>query len=378
MYILLVDYRERAAFISPFSFFFSRSFLHAHSFSHLHHLRSLTIEYCKLGTVSRGVLHGLRDLRSLAIRSHNDVWPAMNLDLARDALAHDVPALERLDLSRNNVPSFRNQVFCELSTLQLLNVSHNRLADLNDLGLILLLSATNNSTTAESSIVAKATTTTSEEVAGSHCPTPLTTLDASHNQLTGLGRTSLAAMRHLRLLKLNNNKIVRLDGEALAPLEQLEQLDLSVNQLESLPESFLVTATVLKELNLSNNSLSILPSTLLASQRHLEVLLLSWNRLNFSTSDETLRLFDNLVRLVVLELSHNQIGRIRSKLFKDLYSLQVLKLDWNAIESVEAGSFASLSNLHTLDLSNNRLAFIERYDHNFSFFLSQSIPVILN
>ncbi len=108
------------------------------------------------------------------------------------------------------------------------------------------------------------------------------------------------------------------------------------------------------------------------------LLLLSWNILNFSTAGETLALFDNVVRLVMLELSHNQIGRIRSKLFKDLYSLQVLKLDWNAIESVEAGSFASLSNLHTLDLSNNRLAFIERYDHNFSFFLSQSIPVILN
>ena len=83
------------------------------------------------------MLHGLRDLRSLAIRSHNDVWPAINLELSRDSLVHDVEKLERLDLSCNNIATFRHsQLLCDLASLQVLNVSRNRLTDLAvDLGL---------------------------------------------------------------------------------------------------------------------------------------------------------------------------------------------------------------------------------------------------
>uniref|UniRef100_A0A0P5S831 Toll receptor 13 n=1 Tax=Daphnia magna TaxID=35525 RepID=A0A0P5S831_9CRUS len=335
-----------------------QSFLHPHSFSHLHHLRQLAIDYCKLGQLARGVFHGLRDLRSLAIRSHNDVWPAMNLDLSRDSLAHDIGQLERLDLSRNNILTFRNQLFCDLTNLQFLNVSHNRLADLHDLGL--------NFETIDSDQSAS-TPPSSTSVAPGYCPTPLTTVDASYNQLTALTSRGVAALRHLRILKLDHNKIQHLDDGALGPLEQLEQLDLSVNQVERIPETFLTSAAALKELNLSNNTLSVLPAGALSSQRHLEVLQLSWNRLTLSNGS----LFDNLVRLVVLDLSHNQIGRIRRPLFKDLYSLQVLKLDSNAIEAVEAGSFASLSNLHTLDLSDNKLAFIESHYFNGLLVLNQ-------
>lgn len=347
------------------------SFLHPHSFSHLHHLRQLVIDYCKLAQLSRGVFHGLRDLRSLAIRSHNDVWPAMNLDLNRDALAHDVGQLERLDLSHNNIVAFRRQLFCDLTNLQFLNVSRNRLADLNDLGL--------NFDTAESTTVpttsnpATSTSTSSASqptgtIAGAgYCPTPLTTLDASYNHLTALSGRGVAALRHLRFLKLDHNKIAQLDDVALGPLEQLEQLDLSVNQVERLPEGFLASTTALKELNLSNNTLSVLPAGALASQRHLEVLQLAWNRLTLAEGS----LFDNLVRLVVLDLSHNQIGRIRRTLFKDLYSLQVLRLDSNAIEAIETGAFSSLSNLHTLDLSDNKLAFIESHYFNGLLVLNQ-------
>ena len=99
----------------------------------------------------------------------------------------------------------------------------------------------------------------------------------------------------------------------------------------------------------------------------MEVLQLAWTRLTLGDGS----LFDNLVRLVVLDLSHNEIGRIRRSLFKDLYSLQVLKLDSNAIEAVEAGAFASLSNLHTLDLSDNKLAFIESHYFNGLLVLNQ-------
>lgn len=313
-----------------------RSFLHPHGFSHLHQLRQLSIDYCKLGQLGRGVFHGLRDLRSLAIRSHNDVWPAMNLELGRDALAHDVPQLERLDLSRNNVPAFRRQVFCDLAGLQVLNVSRNRLSDVADLGLAW--------------------------DTGVPCPTGIITLDASFNSVSRLRSGALAPLSHLRHLKLDHNGLEHVDEDALAAADQLERLDLSVNALDGLAEGLLASATGLRELDLSNNSLRALPARALASQTHLEVLALASNRL--ALAEQADGLFDGLVRLVVLDLSHNEITCIRRALFKHLYSVQVVRLRSNAIESVEAGSFAALSNLHTLDLADNRLAFVE--SHYFS------------
>ena len=125
--------------------------------------------------MNRGVFHGLRDLRSLAIRSHNDVWPAMNLELNRDSLAHDVDKLERLDLSCNNINSFRSQLLCDLTSLQVLNVSHNRLTDLVvDLG---LTSDNNSSSSSPTAMV----------VTGYCTATSLTLLDASYNHLVSLG-----------------------------------------------------------------------------------------------------------------------------------------------------------------------------------------------
>ena len=292
----------------------------------------------------------------------------MNLELNRDSLAHDVDKLERLDLSCNNINSFRSQLLCDLTSLQVLNVSHNRLTDLVvDLG---LTSDNNNSSSSSSS------SPTAMVVTGYCTATSLTLLDASYNHLVSLGgggggaggNRSLLPLRHLRILKLDHNRIQRLADGALAPLVDLEQLSLSVNNIDQLPDNFFAEVASLRELNLSNNSLTQLPPAVFANQRHLEVLLLAWNRLNLlpstsmssgDTNASGSGWFDNLVRLVVLDLSHNAIVRIRRHLFKDLYSLQVLRLEWNAIESVEPGSFASLSNLHTLQLANNRLTFIE-------------------
>ena len=329
-----------------------QSFLHGHSFGHLHHLRQLSIDYCKLGQLSRGVLHGLRDLRWLAIRSHNDVWPAMNLELSDDAFIHDVPLLERLDLSRNNIFNFREQIFCDLSSLQVLNVSHNRLANLSDLGL------------------RYGAAKTAAGAGADFCPMPLTELDISHNHLLEVDDSSFKSLNHLRVLRLDHNQIASIDSDALRPLEQLERLDLSVNKLSLLPELVFEPSRSLRRLDLSNNSLSTLAAQLFSTMSHLEVLVLSWNELTLSEAAIG-GLFSHLVRLVVLDLSHNRIGRIWSPLFSELYSVQVLSLQDNVIESIESGAVSSLSNLHTLQLSRNRLTFVDSVYFNGLSVLSQ-------
>ena len=303
-----------------------QSFLLVNGLSHLHHVRDLTIEFCKVAKVSRGVLHGLRSLRHLAIRSHNDVWPAMNLELSRDSLVHDAAQLESLDLSWNNMWTLPARIFCDLSALQTLNVSHNRMPDLLDLSL------------------------DGDETL---CPTPLHVLDVSYNQLTVLPSGGLKSARHLRALHLNRNAIRLVDADSLHPLDQLETLDLSANQITSLPAALFQTTPSLRQLDLSNNSLADLGGRLLAPLRHLEVLILSNNQLALEQTESSV--FGQLVRLVVLDLARNRIVRLWRHLLADLYSLQSLNLEDNQIESIEASAFTALSNLHTLKLSANRL-----------------------
>lgn len=111
----------------------AKSRLEAQSFAHLVRLQQLSIQYCKLGRLGRQVLDGLEQLRNLTLRTHNILWPALNFEIETDAFSV-TRRLERLDLSSNNIWSLPDNIFCTLSELSALNMSENRLQDVNELG----------------------------------------------------------------------------------------------------------------------------------------------------------------------------------------------------------------------------------------------------
>lgn len=111
----------------------AKSRLEAQSFAHLARLQQLSIQYCKLGRLGRQVLDGLEQLRNLTLRTHNILWPALNFEIEADAFSV-TRRLERLDLSSNNIWSLPDNIFCTLSELSALNMSENRLQDVNELG----------------------------------------------------------------------------------------------------------------------------------------------------------------------------------------------------------------------------------------------------
>ncbi|KAL0276340.1 UNVERIFIED_CONTAM: hypothetical protein PYX00_003931 [Menopon gallinae] len=325
--------------------FMSKSSLDDRSFAHLTKLRELVLDHCKLAKWPSGTLIGLNDLRNLSVRTHNTDWPEMSLEILPESFL-TVRQLERLDLSFNNIWSFPESIFCPLTNLVTLNVSQNRLQDVDDVG---------------------------DVRAGSGgmapCTLDIQTLDVSWNHFVLIPGSGFSALRRLRELYINDNEITMVAEKALAGLKNLQVLDLSNNKIVALPpELFQDASEVIKEIHLQNNSISILPSGLFANLKHLLALDLSKNHL--TSVWITPLTFSGLIRLVLLNLGYNNISKLDPHLFSDLYTLQILNLEHNAIETLPQGTFAPMKNLHTLILSYNKIRTLDAYSLNDLYVLS--------
>ncbi|XP_063242525.1 toll-like receptor 6 [Bacillus rossius redtenbacheri] len=343
----------------------SRSSLDDRSFAHLSRLRELVLDHCKLARWPAGVLTGLRDLRNLTVRTRNTDWPAMSLEISPESFA-PVRQLERLDLSYNNIWSFPAGIFCALTNLVSLNASRNRLQDISEMGF------------REKAAPPQRLVSTQDEAPGHEPPSPSVSsacsldvqlLDASFNHFVLMPTNGFSALRRLRELYLHGNEISMVGDRALGGLKDLQVFDISDNKVVALPpELFKDCAPVIKEIYLQNNSISMLAPSLFASLDHLMALDLSRNHLTSAWVNSGT--FSGLIRLVLLNLSHNRITKLDPAFFKDLYTLQILNLEHNQIETIPADTFAPMNNLHTLILSYNKLKYLEGYSMNGLFALS--------
>lgn len=80
------------------------------SFHPLFELRSLTINYCKIGNLTDGSFQGLKELRNLTIQTHNTDWSPMSLDISANvftgmsrklfqiAISEHLPLLESVNI----------------------------------------------------------------------------------------------------------------------------------------------------------------------------------------------------------------------------------------------------------------------------------------
>ncbi|KAG8035392.1 hypothetical protein G9C98_006838 [Cotesia typhae] len=309
---------------------FYQSSLSAGSFRPLVELRELVIEYCKIGNLSDDAFRGLKELRNLTVRTHNTDWSAMALDVSQRAFTEELSKLERLDLGENNMWSLPEGSLCSLSSLEVLNLTRNRLREVASFHF-------NN-------------------VAG-RCAGNLRELDLSNNSIENLPTAAFSGLTRLQTLNLRSNAIGFMADRAFEGLTSLTVLKLSDNRLTSLPPELFNEAKNLKEVYLRNNSLNVLPPGLFNDLTQLLVLDLSKNEL--TTEWVNAATFSGLVRLVVLDLSSNRVSRLEPTVFRDLYSLQILRLQENLIETLQENTFSALYNLHTLVLSDNQLTVID-------------------
>ncbi|XP_044738545.1 toll-like receptor 7 isoform X2 [Chrysoperla carnea] len=315
------------------------------AFQKLHQLSELFIDSCKLLHIPNDSFDGLRELKKLTVNTYNIEWSSNKyLELATGSLI-GLRELQHLDLSYNNIRALPGDVFCPLENMQILNLTRNRIRNVDRLGL-------------------------GNEPRTFCGGAELQALDLSFNELHAVPEGSaLTRLRRLQHLNLSHNNITEVSGEALAGLVSLRILDLSSNRLETLPQGLFAGSRELREVHLQNNSLFSLARGLFHRLEQLLVLDLSGNQLSSSHVDAGT--FTGLIRLIVLNLSHNSLTRIDGRTFKDLFFLQILDLRNNSIGLIEDNAFLPLYNLHTLNLAENRLHTIGPHLFNGLFVLTK-------
>ncbi|XP_010347176.2 leucine-rich repeat-containing G-protein coupled receptor 6 isoform X4 [Saimiri boliviensis] len=309
-------------------------------------------------------------------------------ELGLSAVPGDLdPLTAYLDLSMNNLTELQPGLFHRLRFLEELRLSGNHLSHIPGQAFSGLYS--------------------------------LKILMLQNNQLGGIPAEALWELPSLQSLHLHNNRIQHLGTHSFEGLHNLETLDLNYNELQEFPMA-IRTLGRLQELGFHNNNIKAIPEKAFMGNPLLQTIhfydnpiqsvgrsafqylpklhTLSLNGatdiqefpdLKGTTSLEILTLTragirllpsgmcQQLPRLRVLELSHNQIEELPSlhrcqKLeeiglqhnriweigadtFSQLSSLQALDLSWNAIRSIHPEAFSTLRSLVKLDLTDNQL-----------------------
>ncbi|EFN88591.1 Protein toll, partial [Harpegnathos saltator] len=306
------------------------SSLNAQSWQRLVGLHELHVHGCKVLRVPEGAFQPLLELKRLVLQTFNAAWGAgRHLDFAPRSFL-GLRELHTLEIVESNVLALPADLLCELDNLQSLNLTGNRIRDVDDIGL------------------------TARAVDGESCCADIRILDLSRNELQRLSEDGpLVGLRQLQELYLQRNAIVRIEANALNGLTVLRTFNASYNGLDTLPEGLFVSTRDLREIHLAYNGLRDLPRDVFTNLEQLLVLNLANNRLGSDHVDDAT--FLGLIRLIVLDLSYNQLTHIDARMFKDLYFLQILDLRNNSIDRIESNAFLPLYNLHTLELSDNRL-----------------------
>jgi Leucine-rich repeat (LRR) protein len=283
--------------------FFLESKLKTDHFGHLSQLEELHIKFCKLRHLPAAAFSGLTNLKKLVIQSHNADWSSILMELDKDTF-QKMSNLRMLDMSFNNLWSLPGGSLCDMTSMKKINLSHNHLLDVVDVGL--------------------------SYVEGCQLP-EVRVVDLSHNHISSLQKGDLRQVSgSLEILDLHANRLNILADDALHSMTSLLELNLADNQLAAVPPTlFSSSGMTIKTLHLQNNSLTLL----------------------------TPELFVGLGQLVMLNLSHNAIfsQHLTIDTFKGLASLSVLDLSFNRLTQLEANIFSRLISLQALDVSHNQI-----------------------
>lgn len=296
-------------------------------FRDLSSVSELALQSCKFVKLSEHSFDGLYGLKKLTIDTRNSQWGAMKaLEVHQNALS-GLKQLTTLELTESNIRIIPDGFYCPINNLQVLNLTRNRIRSTENLGF-----------------------------SGDECSAlkEINNLDLSWNELRVIPENwAVSKLRRLQHLSLQHNNISELSSETLTGLNALRTLNLSCNHIDQIPSDFFASSKELREIWLQNNELYELPKGVFHQLEQLLVLDLSKNLLtSHHINNET---FAGLIRLVVLNLSHNSLTRLDAKTFEKIFFLQVLNLRNNSIGYIEDSTFASLYNLYELNLAENRL-----------------------
>ncbi|KAG6447430.1 toll-like receptor 7 [Manduca sexta] len=306
--------------------------------SEILHLRRLTQLFLQNNKISELPHEVFSDLLSLKVVNLSD----NGINYLPEGLFHNTREIREIYMQNNELEILPKKIFNRLEQLLVLDLSANKLRsdhieDETFGGLIRLI-----------------------------------VLDLSRNALARITRNMFKDLFFLQILNLNNNSLGFIEDNAFSPLFNLHTLNLGVNKLHAVEDHMFNGLFILNKLNINGNLLSFVSENAFKNCSDLKELDLSSNKLtkipeailqlpflksldlgeNLLT-EITNNSFQNLSQLTGLRLIDNQIGNLTAGMFWGLPSLQVLNLAKNKIQSIETETFQRNTQLEAVRLDGN-------------------------
>jgi Leucine-rich repeat (LRR) protein len=260
--------------------------------------------------------------------------------------------VEMLNFTNNRVHSLRNNEFNQMSNLQYIILSQNRIETIEALTLyglnfIKKLDLTDNRLATFPDDLFNQPNLTTEWIS------------FSKNKMNHVPRATLKHCSSTKYLYLNENKIKKLSNYSFGFMYNLLELYLSGNLLDEIEvnafqidDKSQIGPGLVEKLDLGNNRLTHLNNSIFSYLTNLRYLILNNNAL-MHIKDET---FSGVNYLISLDLNINMLEDLSFLYKKRRFSkLRYLKLSHNRLSKLEAGQFAYLNSLKHLDLTSNRI-----------------------
>ena len=222
-----------------------------------------------------------------------------------------------LDLSCNRLEVIRAHYFKFNYELINLNLSHNKIRNLEDYSLF------HNS--------------------------KMVVLDMSFNLIESLTNDVFpVAFCYLKQFILNDNKLSTFSGEYRF-LSKFELIRLDNNNLTRFPKAIYLTVNYVDDLNLSGNRISRLTPSFFSQTNRIAYLYFRNCSINIIESES----FKKLHILIILDLSVNNLINLESYVLSDLRRLQIINIGSNQISFIQNELFQGLKRLTNVYLNNN-------------------------
>uniref|UniRef100_A0A803WCM4 Leucine rich repeats and immunoglobulin like domains 2 n=1 Tax=Ficedula albicollis TaxID=59894 RepID=A0A803WCM4_FICAL len=185
----------------------------------------------------------------------------------------------------------------------------------------------------------------------------LENLDLSSNLISEIKASSFPRMQ-LKYLNLSNNRITTLEAGCLDNLSSsLMVIKLNRNRISTIPPKIFRLPHV-QFLELKRNRIKIVESLTFQGLESLKSLKMQRNGMSRLMDGAFFGLgnIEELPMAQLLDLSYNQLTRLKESAFVGLSLLEKLNLGDNHINHIADGVFRGLTNLHTLDLRNNEIS----------------------
>uniref|UniRef100_A0A182NA01 3-phosphoinositide-dependent protein kinase 1 n=1 Tax=Anopheles dirus TaxID=7168 RepID=A0A182NA01_9DIPT len=175
-------------------------------------------------------------------------------------------------------------------------------------------------------------------------------LSLQHNNLKVLPSFAFYGAPNLRLLSLARNRLLEVSFYSLAGLLELQVLDLSENSISKVSELTFPPFPKLAKLDLRQNPIEYVFDSSFAIANMTRSLFIGSDVVGLQIG--TLKPFQGLSQMELLEIRNLQVPALNQYLFRGLLALRTLRLLQGNISFVEYDSFAEMKNLSELQASH--------------------------